>query len=430
VLGGAVSVGAGSVLAGAASASAATDEDLGSIDPGSIDAVVKEIDQDLVALRRDIHRHPELAGGEVRTSALVADRLRSAGLSVRTGVGGHGVVGILEGRGSGRTVAYRADMDSVPPDAQFNGGPVPAHLCGHDLHTTIGIGVAEVLARLRQRLSGRLVFFFQPGEENLSGARAMIDAGVLEWTRPEEIHALHCGPFPAGRFAVMPGTGLPGLDRGVITVPAADQAQRLTEEINALSTVTFSTASADLQRLVDEIQAPNGPLSRFVTCRSRWQAAGTGFEVNVSYRCWPEDRFTEVRGRIRRLAGRYAGAEVSFPADPFPAMLCQARSVHPLQRYIRHALGRKSVAVIRTPIPFFGEDFALFLRRVPGTFTLLGVRRPEADIATSFPHFGTFDPDEEAIAIGVRTMAGWLAQRTQHSSPVPLTKPRAFTVRP
>ncbi|MEV4258242.1 M20/M25/M40 family metallo-hydrolase, partial [Spirillospora sp. NPDC049652] len=267
VLGGAVALGAGGVLATGTPAHAAEP-------PGPearIDAEAGRLDAALIALRRDIHRHPELAGGETRTAALVAARLRAAGLEVATGVGGTGVVGVLKGRGRGRTVAYRADMDAVPPDSQIGGGPVPAHVCGHDLHTAVGVGVAEVLARLRNRLRGEVVFLFQPGEEALTGARAMIDAGVLERTRPAEIHALHCGPFPVGTFAVTPGTGLPGLDRCVITLAgpgASDRAARLVAEIGALSTVAYPQTSADLERLVGELGEPNGPLARFVWMRA------------------------------------------------------------------------------------------------------------------------------------------------------------------
>jgi metal-dependent amidase/aminoacylase/carboxypeptidase family protein len=98
---------------------------------------------------------------------------------VGTGVGGYGVVGVLRGRHRGRTVAYRADTDAVPPVDQIGGGTAPKHLCGHDIHTTVGVGIAQVLARLRRKLHGTVVFVFQPAEESLAGARAMIEDGVL-----------------------------------------------------------------------------------------------------------------------------------------------------------------------------------------------------------------------------------------------------------
>jgi amidohydrolase len=374
-----------------------------------VDAPTARIVGDLIALRRDIHRHPEAAGEERHTAAVVARRLRAAGLDVTTGVGGHGVVGVLTGARPGRTVAYRADMDAVTPDEQIAGGTATAHVCGHDIHTTVGVGVAEVLARLRDRLSGRVVFVFQPGEENLTGAAAMLADGVFAGTRPAEIHALHCGSFPVGQLLVMPGTGLPGQDHGVITLTgpdAAARAQQLAARIAALGTVARPVTSADLERVVADVQTPHGPLARFVFMSVQVVEA----QVRVSYRCWPENRYAEIRADIRRLAG---DATVDFPADPFPAMITPRRDGLVLERYLRGAIGDDRTRVIHAAVPFSGEDFGLFLDRIPGTFTFLGVRRPGSAIETSYPHFGAFDPDERAIGYGVRAMAGWLSTRTR-----------------
>jgi len=381
----------------------------------SVDAVASRLDGELIELRRDIHRHPETAGREERTAGVVARRLRAAGLDVTTGVGGHGVVGILAGARRGRTIAYRADMDALVPGDQVGGGTQAAHFCGHDLHTTIGVGIAEVLARLRDRLAGTVAFVFQPAEETLTGAAAMLDAGVFARVRPAEIHALHCGPFPVGKFLVAPGFGLPGQDRGVITLTGADamaRARQLAAEIGALGTVARPASPADLDRIVADVQTPNSPLAEFV-----FMNAGVGnedrAEVRVSYRCWPEERYVEVREDIHRLARSYGEASVSFPNDPFPAMVCPEREGRALQRYLHRTVGRDRVAPMHAAIPFNGEDFALFLNQVPGTFTFLGVRAPGAAIETSYPHFGAFTPDERAIGHGVRAMAGWLASRTR-----------------
>ncbi|GAA2637688.1 M20/M25/M40 family metallo-hydrolase [Actinomadura fulvescens] len=412
LLGGSAAAGAGAVLGSALPAVADAGAGAARLDQKAVDAVAARLDRDLIALRRRIHRHPEVSGEECRTAATVAHRLRSAGLSVTTGVGGHGVVAVLQGAHPGRTVAYRADMDALTPADQIGGGGTPAHLCGHDLHTTVGVGVGQVLARLRHRLSGRLVLFFQPAEETLTGARAMIAAGVLERTRPEEIHALHCGPFPVGRFAVTPGTGLPGQDRPVVTVSGLDAAKRLAAALDGLSTVAHPRTAADFERLVRDMQTPNGPLARFVSLRTRLgepDAAGR-VQVQVSYRCWPEERYVEIRNEIRRVAEPY-GAQVDFPSEPFPAMVCPEKEGHALGRHLRSVFGPEAATELHAAIPFSGEDYALFLDRMPGTFTYLGVRSPGADITTCYPHLGGFVPDERAIGVGVRAMAGWLARR-------------------
>ncbi|HEX6684090.1 MAG TPA: M20/M25/M40 family metallo-hydrolase [Candidatus Limnocylindrales bacterium] len=368
------------------------------------------MDRELIELRRDIHLHPELSGEERRTAGLVARRLRAAGLDVTTGVGGYGVVGVLKGALPGRTVAYRADMDATTGSAGQT-----AHLCGHDLHTTVGVGVAQVLARLRHRLRGTVVFVFQPAEESLAGAAAMIEAGVLD-TGLAEIHALHCGPFPVGQFAVMPGFGLAGLDRATITVvgpQALARAQRLATEIGALGTVSRPASREDYERLVADLQIPDGPLAEFVFIGAQAAGADERAEVRVSYRCWPEDRYTAIRADIQRLATSIAGTTAVFAGDPFPAMVCPEREGMALKRYLQRTIGRDRVLRLHASIPFNGEDFALFLNRVPGTFTFLGVRAPGAGIETSSPHLDSFTPDERAIGHGVRAMAGWLATRAR-----------------
>ncbi|GAA2726082.1 MULTISPECIES: amidohydrolase [Streptomyces] len=407
VLGGAVAAAAGIVWGGAGRAAAA---------PPPVPVSVP----DLTALRRDLHAHPEAPGREARTAAVVAGRLRAAGLAVTTDVGGHGVVAVLHGTRPGRTVAYRADMDAVPPQDIVGGGTAAAHLCGHDIHTTVAVGVAEALARQRSRhghgheLSGSVVFLFQPAEEALAGARALLDAGVLERHGVEEIHALHCGPFPVGQFAVTPGYGLPGQDRAEIRLAgvagaAAGAARRLAADIAALATVTPPQTPAELEKMVADVRTPDGPLARFVAVRARAEEA----TVRVSFRCWPQERYVGIREEIRRLAGACAGASVTFPAAPFPAMVCPEPEARALARHLRGTLGRQSVTELHAAFPFNGEDFALYLDRVPGTYTFLGVRTPGAPVTTAYPHYPDFTPDERAIGTGVRAMTGWIAERTR-----------------
>ncbi|GAB3422024.1 M20 metallopeptidase family protein [Flindersiella endophytica] len=384
----------------------------------AIDAATNKRESSLIELRRDIHRHPEIAGGERRTAGLVAQALRAAGLEVRTGVGGHGVVGILEGSRGGRTVAYRADMDAVRPEDQFGGGTENAHLCGHDLHTTIGVGVAEVLAGLRHQLAGTIVFVFQPAEEALTGAAAMLADDVFGDASPSEIHALHCGPFPVGEFVVMPGYGMPGQDYGVITVigaGAVSRAQEIATEVDALGTTAPPTTPATLEQFLVDAQTPDGPLREFVFMQAGVSDSSTAerAHVKVAYRCWPEERYVELRETIRRLAGSIAGTTVAFAGEPSPAMKCPPHEANAVKRHLQHTFGSDRVGTLHAAIPFSGEDFALFFDRLPGTYSFLGVRAPGAGIETSYPHFGTFTPDERAIGVGVRAMAGWLASRAR-----------------
>jgi metal-dependent amidase/aminoacylase/carboxypeptidase family protein len=175
-----------------------------------IDARVREREANLIALRRDLHRHPELSGHEVRTSRVIAARLTAAGLAVRTGVGGHGVVGILQGGKAGPLVAYRADMDAVrstePDSVEFRSEtPGVRHICGHDLHVTIGVGLAEALASVKADLAGSVMFIFQPAEEGATGAKAMLNAGLFSSGKPSAIFGLHTAPYAVGRIATRGG---------------------------------------------------------------------------------------------------------------------------------------------------------------------------------------------------------------------------------
>ena len=165
----------------------------------------KSIYPELIKLRRDLFEHPEASGQEKRTSAIVADYLTDLGLEVKTNIGGYGVVGILNGAKPGKRIAWRADMDA----AQFVFGEHEnhdvAHVCGHDVHTTIGLGIANTLSQNIENLEGSVYFLFQPAEESQKGAKAMINDGVFEMIQADEIYAAHVGPMPTGVIATKDG---------------------------------------------------------------------------------------------------------------------------------------------------------------------------------------------------------------------------------
>ncbi|HYY87661.1 MAG TPA: amidohydrolase, partial [Chloroflexota bacterium] len=171
-----------------------------------------DLRQDLVALRRDFHQHPEIAHEEYRTADIVASRLRGLGLDeVRTGVGQTGVVGVLQGGSAGRTVLLRADMDALPLAEADRGQAYRStidtahHACGHDGHTAILLTVAGLLAEARSELPGRVAFVFQPAEERVGGAVGMIDDGALD-PPPDACFGLHLwNDLPVGTIDARPG---------------------------------------------------------------------------------------------------------------------------------------------------------------------------------------------------------------------------------
>ncbi|MEU4160547.1 M20/M25/M40 family metallo-hydrolase [Actinoplanes sp. NPDC026670] len=389
----------------------------------------------LIELRREIHRHPELAGEERQTAGLVAEQLRAAGLEVTTGVGGHGVLAVLDGSADGPTVVYRADMDAV--DVRYNSLPFPrssrvfdegfasrvpdvAHLCGHDLHTAIGVGVARTLAQDSDQVRGRLAFVFQPAEEPLQGARAMLGTGLVQKLAPKESYALHCAPFPAGTITVSPGYGLPGVDNIRIVLPGGDNAAVAAEVQKAVAAEVQKIDTVGLLESVDDYHA------RFLAVLDPQIAASIQESVSViqwteqtedgqpavgiMLKVWPQERFPQLRDRIERLAAE-AGGHIEYPyGDAFPAMVNSVDLSTAAGQYLGTALGPDSVLWGRASWPYNCEDFALFLKEAPGAMFYLGVADTESGM-NGAPHTLDFAADERAIGHGVRAMAGLLTHR-------------------
>src|SRR2546428_4373019 len=202
-----------------------------------IDEAAKKVEPSVIECRRDIHQHPELGTREVRTSKLVADRLRQLGIEVRAPIAHTGVVGVLRGGRPGRVVALRADMDALPVSEQvdlpfkstmrttYNGQEVGVmHACGHDAHVAILLGVAEVLSSIRSELPGTVVFLFQPAEEGApqgeeGGAALMVKEGALENPKADAVFGLHVtSRYPVGEIAYRSGAELAAVDSFKITV--------------------------------------------------------------------------------------------------------------------------------------------------------------------------------------------------------------------
>lgn len=393
------------------------------------DLPVTSLDAELIELRREIHRRPELAGEERETAGLVAEQLRAAGLEVTTGVGGHGVVAVLDGAAAGPTVAYRADMDAV--DARRNVLPIPpsgrvfdegfasrvpgvAHLCGHDLHTAIGVGIARHLARRSEQVRGRLVFVFQPAEEPLRGARAMLGTGLVQRLAPREFYALHCSPFPSGTIAVSPGYGLPGLDHLQVVLPGGDDAAlaAVAAEVAELGTVEFPRSVAAYHAHFTALLEPGAAASiQESVSVSQWTGRTPDARpaVTVLLRVWPQERNRELRAQVERIATD-AGGHVEFAGDPFPALVNSAELSTAAGRYLGAELGPESVLWGRASWPFNCEDFALFLDEAPGAQFYLGVADEESGM-NGAPHAPDFAADERAIGHGLRAMSGLLTHR-------------------
>lgn len=382
----------------------------------------EKLRQKLIAVRRDLHMHPELSGQEERTAGIIAQWLYNLGMGVRVGVGGHGVLGILQGKQEEPVVAYRADMDAIHSEVV---GDVPyrsqvdgvKHGCGHDVHVAVGLGVATVLASLRERVPGTVLFIFQPAEETLEGAGAMLADGVLDDPAPAAIFALHTVPAPVGTLLIGPDVGVPGFDDFEVTLKAETHLDRLADEVlAALHKVSTVPPLSDqvMGSFVAWVTMENGPFKEFINLTPWLEPIQNRPDTRIikgNVRCSSTDAYdraqTQIRQTLEALTGEKAEFNLIFQEPRFPAMLSNAKLAQAAIAPIEATIGKGSIIRQYASFPYASEDFALFLERIPGAMFWLGVANPERGI-TAFNHWPDYDVDEEAIIVGTKAMASVL----------------------
>ncbi len=371
-----------------------------------------------VAVRRDLHAHPEIAFQETRTMSVVAERLRSLGLTPRTGVGGTGVVAIWDTGKPGRTVLARADMDALPvPDeksvpyrSQRDGWN---HACGHDGHVAVLLSVAEVLTA-RTDLSGRVVFVFQPAEEVVRGAEAMLADGALDGLEVDASIGLHLSTMhPTGVVAVREGPSMAAADSFLLNVHGrGGHAAKPNETVDPVLVSAHLVLA--LQALVSRETDPVDQSVISVTSVH----GGTAFniipeavELKGTLRTFDTATRATLKRRIHEVA---EGIATTFRAtvtpewtDGSPAVVNDDAATERLRAVAARVVGAERV--VRNPQMMGGDDMALWLQRAPGCYFFVGAR---SDDATAFPHHHPrFDLDEAALPIAVELLAEGVVDR-------------------
>ena len=234
---------------------------------------------ELTAIRRDLHAHPEIGFEEVRTSGIVAEKLKGWGIEVHRGLGGTGVIGVLKGKGSGgKRIGLRADMDALPMEENTNlkwRSTIPGrfHGCGHDGHTTMLLGTARYLAETKN-FDGTVHFIFQPAEEGLGGARAMIKDGLFEKFPCDELYGLHNAPdLNHGEIAILPGPAMAGADFFDITIHgygAHGAMPERSKDAVIIATTLAQALQTIVSRNVDPLEV-RGAVGHADPCRLRQQ---------------------------------------------------------------------------------------------------------------------------------------------------------------
>jgi amidohydrolase len=382
----------------------------------NIDRELKDRQDDMIRLRRDFHRHPELSFKEGRTSQIVADRLAKSGLQVRTGVGQTGVVAILEGQKPGRTVMWRADMDALPLQedsalldfhSEVEG---VMHACGHDAHTAIGLTVADILARHKSELPGRVMFVFQPAEEVGGGAKAMLADGLFKeggpgGGRPDVTLGLHVGSlYPAGKALVKAGPLMAAVDTLAMTIRGKG-GHAATPHLTIDPVMVACELVVALQTLVSR-EVP--PMSAAVLT---WGAIHSGTKDNIipveahmmgTLRTFEPEVRKHMLERIESLSTNLARAfraEATFcVTESLPPVINDDRLAGLVRESAIRALGPDGV--IDGGQRMGSEDMSIFMEEVPGCFITIGAARPGDPPRPH--HSPLFAMDESCLDSGVK----------------------------
>jgi amidohydrolase len=373
--------------------------------------------EEMIARRRDFHQHPELAFQEFRTSGIVAQELNNLGLEVQTGVGKTGIIAILEGAKDGPTILVRADMDALPIEEANNTvynstEKGKMHACGHDGHTTIGLGVAKMFAQHRDKIAGRIKFIFQPAEEIGQGAQAMINDGALEDPRPAASFGLHLWPtLPFGKVNMETGPIMAAASDFTIKVHGKgghgafphltiDPIVCASQITLALQTIVSRNASPLDAAVVSVTQFHSGTASNIIP---------STVVLNGTFRTFRRPVRDMVEQRIREIVTGIVAA-MSCTVEIEIHHYTEAVNNHPdivgLARQSFEKLGM-------TEEDFFyertmgAEDVGEFMTSTPGMYFFLGTGKEGYDYPLHHPNF---DFDEDILPIGAALISAAVAE--------------------
>jgi len=387
----------------------------------SVKKLSNEYAKETVAVRRQLHAHPELSYQEFDTARLVAEKLTSFGLKPQEGVARTGVVALIEGKNpSKRVIALRADLDALPIHEANNvsyksQNPGVMHACGHDVHTSSLLGTAKILNEVKTQFEGSVKLIFQPGEEkNPGGASYMIKEGALENPRPLSIIGQHVMPLlPVGKIGFREGMYMASSDEIYLKI-IGKGGHGATPELTIDPVVIAATIIIALQQVISRNASPKQP-----TVLTFGRIIGEGAtniipdEVNIAgtFRAlnevWRQSGLAKIKKMAESMAEGMGGkCEVEI-SHGYPYLENNPELTRRIRKAAEEYVGKENV--LDLDVTMGSEDFAYYSHVIPASFYRLGTRN-EAKGITSYVHTPTFDIDEEALTIGPGLMA-WLAIR-------------------
>ncbi len=377
-------------------------------------AIVNEVLPEAIRVRRFLHQHPELSGCEEQTARLVAETCRKLGLETREGIGGFGVLGTLTVDSALPWIAMRADMDALPiQDGKQRDyascAEAVSHACGHDVHTAILLGTAHLLCRVRDKLQFNIAFVFQPAEETCEGASSMLKDHVFNAVKPEQIYALHVYPYlPAGSIGLREGTMCAAADMFDVEIHGhGGHAARPHECIDVVLVATQVIQA--LHHIIGRRVNPLHPAVLTIGQIHGGHAANVipdHISFSGTVRSLHPEAHEEIRVRMDHIIRQTAeswGATAKFTLRQATSVLSNNSKLLDQARHIfTKTLPEIQLVEIDEP-SMGGEDFAEFLRDIPGCLFRLGTGgSPE----TRCPlHHPCFDIDESSMRSGIAAFA-------------------------
>lgn len=385
--------------------------------------MAKDIEKDIIGLRREIHMHPEIGLETPRTSALVARVLGDLGVEVRERVGGWGVVGLIRGEanpagcaaGKRKTVALRADMDALPVQEETGKEyasliPGVMHACGHDTHVAMLLGVAKILAAAKKDLPGDVKFLFQPGEEGGGGARYMIEDGALDNPRPDVIFGVHVGnmwKLKTGGIGVRPGPLMAASDNFIATIRGRGghgAAPHLSIDPVAIAAYVVIALQTIVSREVDPVTPAvitvgtiNAGTARNIIPETCVMQATVRYIDRELATFMPARIKETIEGTARAMRG---DAQVEYHYG-YPPLVNDPAATEFLAKSAARIVGADKVMTV--PPTMGGEDMSYYLEKVPGTFYALGTGNQAKGVV--YPnHHPKFDVDEDVLHVGTAVM--------------------------
>jgi amidohydrolase len=394
-------------------------------------AAGERLQDEVIALRRDFHQHPELSNREQRTAAKVAEHLRALGLEPRTGLAHHGVTAIIEGGKPGPKLALRADMDALPVTEQtglpfaskvtttFRNETVGVmHACGHDAHTGILLGVADALVGMRDELPGQVMLVFQPSEEGApdgeqGGASLMLEQGLFANFKPDAMFGLHVfSSLQAGTIGVRAGPLMAASDKFTITVNGVQ-----THGSRPWGGVDPIVAAADLIGTAQTIVSRRTDIARLPAVVSfgaikggiRYNIIPDSVELVGTIRTFDEGMRKTIHADLRNVAQHVSAAHGAKVDAHVPDNRGNPVTVNDPALTARMLPSLQAVAgagnVIEPPLQMGAEDFAYYAKEVPAMFFFVGATAPGIDPVTApGNHSPKFLLDESSLDLGLRAM--------------------------